>query len=162
MATRDEALAALLSLDPTPVFAESYRNKRLPESLEIYFGPPEEFFLAGDTQSPYTDGRLIPILDDGNFGIVTFLDPESRTLVQKAAESPFDEYARFHNWQQYLGALVINIAESIDDDEQLRVMSDLVGYRYFDETLNLLDGLENAPHEGYHRAKASFLTSLRA
>ena len=55
-----------------------------------------------------------------------------------------------------------DIAESIDDDEQLRVMSDLVGYRYFDETLNLLDGLENAPHEGYHRAKASFLTSLRA
>jgi hypothetical protein len=61
-----------------------------------------------------------------------------------------------------LGALVINIAESIDDDEQLRVMSDLVGYRYFDETLNLLDGLENAPHEGYHRAKASFLAATDA
>jgi hypothetical protein len=162
MATRDEALAALLSLDPAPVFGESYRNKHLPGNLEIYFGPPEEFFLAGDTQSRYTDGGLIPILDDGNFGIVTFFDPESRTLVQKDVESPLDEYARFHNWQQYLGALVINIAESIDDDERLRVMSDLVGYRYFDETLGVLDGLKNAPYEEYHRARARFLASLRA
>src|SRR5262245_36166688 len=162
MATRDEALAALLSLNPAPVFGESYRSKRLPESLEIYFGPPEEFFLAADTQSPYTDGGLIPILDDGNFGIVTFLDPKSGALVQKDVESPPDEYARFHNWQLYLGALVINMAESIDDDERLRVMSDLVGYRYFDETLDLLNGLEDASHEEHDRAKMRFLASLRA
>ena len=161
MATRDEALAALLSLDPAPVFGESYRSKRLPENLEIYFGPPEEFFLAGDTQSPYTDGGLIPILDDGNFGIVTFVDPVSRALVQKSVESPFEEYARFQNWQQYLGSLVINIAESIDDDERLRVMSDLIGYRYLDDTLALLDDLANAPHDEYHRARARFLASLQ-
>ena len=68
-----------------------YRQKRLPENLDIYFSPPEEFFLASDTQSPYTDGGLIPILDDGNFGIVTFLDPETRTIVQKDVECPFEE-----------------------------------------------------------------------
>ena len=87
------------------------------ENLDIYFGPPEEFFLASDTQSPYTDGGLIPILDDGNFGIVTFLDPKARTIVQKDVERPFEECARFQDWQQYLGWLVIVLAESIDDDE---------------------------------------------
>ena len=161
MATRDVALAALLSLDTTPVFGESYRQKQLPENLDIYFGPPEEFFLASDTQSPYTDGGLIPILDDGNFGVVTFLDLKTRTIVQKDVECPFEEYARFQNWQQYLGSLVINMAESIDDDERLRRMSDLVGYKYFDETLILLDSLGNAPKET-ERAKAGFLAMLKA
>ena len=77
-------------------------------------------------------------------------------------ESPFEEYARFQNWQQYLGSLVINMAESIDDDERLRLMSDLVGYKYFEEILTLLDSLGNAPYEEYQRAKADFLATLRA
>ena len=105
---------------------------------------------------------MIPILDDGNFGIVTFLDPETRTIVQKDVERPFEEYARFEKWQQYLGSLVINMAESIDDDERLRLMSDLIGYKYFEETLTLLDSLGNAPYEEYQRAKAGFLAILRA
>ena len=162
MATRDEALAALLSLDPAPIFGESYRQKQLPENLDIYFGPPEEFFLASDTQSPYTDGGLIPILDDGNFGIVTFLDPKTRTIVQKDVESPFEEYARFQNWQQYLGSLVINMAESIDDDERLERMADLVGFKYLEEALALLDSLGNARYEETERAKAGFLATLQA
>jgi len=162
MATRDEALAALLSLDPAPVFGESYRQKQLPENLDIHFGPPEEFFLASDTQSPYTDGGLIPILDDGNFGIVTFLEPKTRTIVQKDVESAFEEYPRFQNWQQYLGSLVINMAESIDDDERLERMADLVGFKYLEETLSLLDSLGNAPWEETQRAKAGFLAGLQA
>jgi hypothetical protein len=40
---------------------------RLPENLDVYFGAPEEFFLAPDTLPPYTRGRLVPVLDDGNF-----------------------------------------------------------------------------------------------
>jgi quercetin dioxygenase-like cupin family protein len=38
------------------------------------------------------------------------------------------------------------MAESIDDDERLRQKSDLVGYKYFEETLTLLDSLGDAPH----------------
>ena len=63
--------------------------------------------------------------------------------------------------QQYLGSLVINMAESIDDDERLRRMSDLVGYKYFEETLTLLNSLGDAPHEEYQRAKTDFLATLR-
>ena len=73
----------------------------------------------------------------------------------------FEERTRFQNWQQYLGWLVINMAESIDDDQRLRVMSDLVGYKYFDETLAFLDDLGNIPSEQYHRAKDGFLEGLQ-
>jgi hypothetical protein len=37
------------ALGVAPVFSESYRAKRLPENLSIYFGPPEEYFMAGLT-----------------------------------------------------------------------------------------------------------------
>ena len=54
------------------------------------------------------------------------------------------------------------MAESIDDDERLRRMSDLVGYKNFDETLALLDSLGNATYEETERAKAGFLATLQA
>ena len=98
----------------------------------------------------------------GTLASVTFLDPKTRTIVQKDVESPFEEYARFQNWQQYLGSLVINMAESIDDDERLERMADLVGFKYLEETLSLLDSLGNAPHEETQRAKAGFLAGLQA
>ena len=53
------------------------------------------------------------------------------------------------------------MAESIDDDERLRRMSDLVGYQYFEETLTLLDSMGNATYEETERAKAGFLADLQ-
>src|SRR5262245_11649442 len=100
--TRDQAYAALASLKPAPIFLESYRSRPLPENLDIYFGPPEEFFIAPETQDPCTGGRLVPILDDGNFGLVTFLDPDTKALVQIDVESPGEVRASFRHWQQYL------------------------------------------------------------
>ena len=114
--TREQAYRALAALKPAPIFLQSYEVKQLPENLDIYFGPPEEFFIAPDTQELYTHGRLVPILDDGHFGLVTLCDPAARTLLQMDVESPEDKTV-FRHWQQYLAELMIRIAESIDSDD---------------------------------------------
>ena len=54
------------------------------------------------------------------------------------------------------------MAESIDDDERLRRMSDLIGYKYFEETLTLLDSMGERNLRGTQRAKAGFLATLQA
>jgi hypothetical protein len=162
MATRDEALAALITLNTAPIFVESYRARQLPENLEIYFGPPEEFFLAGESQSPYVKGGLIPILDDGNFGVVTFLDPKTRSLIQKDVEAPHEALARFENWQQYLGDLTIRIAESVDDNDRLSAICKLIDFRYLTETLAFLDSNNEASFEEFNTKRASFLASIPA
>lgn len=131
--TREQAYASLASLNPAPIFLESYRVSSLPENLDIYFGPPEEFFFAPDTQEVYTGKRLIPILDDGNFGLVTFLDPGTRELVQMDVESPAESRSVFWHWQQYLADLMIRVGESVDDDSQVRRMAELVGFSHTDE-----------------------------
>jgi hypothetical protein len=64
-----------------------------------------------------------------------------------------------------MGSFVVTMAESIDDDERLRLISDLVGYEYFEETLILLDSLGNAPYEETQRAECRLscnATSLTA
>ena len=53
------------------------------------------------------------------------------------------------------------MAESIDDDERLRRMADLVGFKYLEETLTLLDSLGTASYEETQRAKADFLAGLQ-
>lgn len=163
MTIRDEARHALGLLNPSPVFLQIYEGRRLPESLDIYFGCPEEFFLAPDTLPAYTEGRLIPILDDGNFDLITFYDPTSGGLVQKDIESPHEVRARFASWQQYLADLMIRIAESIDDDERLRRVARLIDFQHFDELLAFLDACrDHPPAEEYYRRKARFLDAIPA
>lgn len=133
---RDEAYAALASLNPAPVFLESYRSWRLPENLDLHFGPPEEFFLAPESQERYTRNRLVPILDDGNFSRITFLDPTTRELVQIHVEFPDESRRTFADWRGYLGDLMAGIAEFCDGDEShLRRMAHLLGIDRIEELL---------------------------
>ena len=125
--TREEAYLALSSLNPAQIFLESYQTKPIAENLDIFFGPPEEFFIAPDTQQRYSRGQLIPILDDGKFGVVTFLAPETQELVQIHVESPDQEWARFSTWQQFLANLMARIAEEIDEDDRLPRIAELIG-----------------------------------
>ena len=104
--TREKALATLKQLNPAPVFLDSYHKKQLPENLDIFFGPPEEFFMTIENQDPYNEGRLVPILDDGNFGVVTFFDPLKGLLVQKDVEDPDNILRSFQNWQQFVASIV--------------------------------------------------------
>lgn len=158
MATRDESLATIESLGVAPVFANSYRSKDLPFHLEIYFGPPEEFFLGPETQDIYTEGRLIPLLDDGNFGIVTFYDPTAHTFVQIDIEEPDGERTILRSWQQYLADLFIRIADSgVEDAAGLAQISNMIGFMHLERTLEFM---ESAKDHGWCATIAEFISSL--
>jgi hypothetical protein len=156
MFTREEAYAELASLKPANVFLESYRVKRLPENLDIYFGPPEEFFIAPDTQEPYTHNRLIPILDDGNFDLVTFLDPGTRELVQIDVESPEEARMVFKHWQQYLADLTVRVGEVVDDDSRVRRMAELVGFTYIDALFEYFTSTQELSGNAWREARRLF------
>jgi hypothetical protein len=158
--TREDAIRALEHLGAAPIFLQSYTAKRLPENLDIYFGPPEEFFLAADTQEPYTNGRMIPILDDGNFGLVTFFDPTSQTLIQIDIESPGTTRTTFQCWQQYLGSLMISIAGSVDDDVRVRRMAGLIGFHHLDELFAFFQRISQLPDARYQEERQRFLASM--
>src|SRR5262245_37752440 len=158
--TREQAYAALDSLKPAQVFLDSYRIKSLPENLDIYFGPPEEFFIAPETQEIYTSNRLVPILDDGNFGLVTFLDSKSKDLVQIDVESPDESRSVFRHWQQYLAELMIRIGESVDDDTCIRRMTKTVGFAHTDKLFDLFARHENADQDTWFEAMRQFPLSI--
>ncbi len=159
--TRQQALDALSSWHPAPVFLEAYATRRLPEDLDLYVGPPEELFLAPETQAPYTRGRIVPILDDGSFGVVTFHDPEARALVQIGVEQPGKTRATFRTWQQYLASLMLRIGESVDDDDQIRRISDLVLFRHADELFELWRGSRGLSHAEYEQAGQAIVSGIR-
>jgi len=75
----------------------------------------------------------MPILDDGNFGAVTFHDPDARRLLEIYVETPGEVCAEFNNWQQYLANLLRRIGEAEDDDARMLRMSELLGFRYAEE-----------------------------
>ena len=150
--TREQAYAALESLRPALVFLDSYRVDRLPENLQVCFGPPEEFFVAVDSQEPYTAGRMVPILDDGNFDRVIFLDPQTRSLVQFDIESPGAPVVVFRHWQQYLADLMLRIGDWVDDDQRLRRMAGLIGFAHIDELFAFFASAEAMTGEAWWEA----------
>lgn len=158
--TREEAYAALASLNPAPVFLQAYHTERLPENLHIYFGVPEEFFIASDSEEPYTHGQMIPILDDGNFGIVTFLNPTTHELVQLDIESPGEERAVFRNWQQFLADLLILMGESGVTDEKLQRIAGLVGFAHTDALFAFFERIQDANNAEYRALREQFVASI--
>src|SRR5262245_8976559 len=158
--TREQAFKALSSLKPAQVFLDSYSVSPLPEDLDIYFRPPEEFFIGPDQQDAYTRGRLIPILDDGNFDLVTFLDPETKALVQIDIETPHEDRATFEHWQQYLADLMVRIGESVDDDDRVRRMADLVGFAHTRELFEYFDRSRNLHGAEAEEARRLFIASI--
>lgn len=127
--TREDAYRTLAALNPAPVFLQAYHTESLPEDLDLYFRPPEEFFLAPDSQARYTEGHWVPILDDGSFSTVTFCDPTTLTLRQMYVEVPGEVQATFPNWEAFLDDLMNWVLESEEDDERLRRIAELIEYR---------------------------------
>ena len=156
---RNQALDALAHWEPATVFLDSCRLNRLPENLDIYFGPPEEFFLSPDTQFLYTQDLFVPILDNGNFDLVLLDDPNVNQLFYLPIEEPND-VTRFSNWQQYLGNLLLGICESLDDDDGVRRVADLVDFRYVEELFALWKRVGNLPYEQYERDCRAFVQGL--
>jgi len=83
MATPEKAWAALVALDPAPIFLEAYRSVRLLMNLDIDFGPPEELFLAPAKWRP-----PVPfVLDTSHQQGTVELDRarrEQRSILEKA------------------------------------------------------------------------------
>lgn len=161
MTLRSRARQHLASLNPAPVFLQAYESKRLPEDLDIYVGCPEEFFLASDTLPAYIGDSLIPILDDGNFGIVTFYDVTDGSLIQKDIESPGEVIARFAHWQQYLADLMIRIGESVEDEDQLRRIAQLIGFLHFPALMAFFDDCADNPRPSeYEGRRLRFIAGI--
>jgi hypothetical protein len=125
--SRDEAYRTLAALNPAAVFLEAYHTERLPEDLDLFFRPPEEFFLAPDSQARYTDGRWVPILDDGSFSLITFCDPTTLQLRQMWVEAPGEVRATFPTWEVFLDDLMSRVMELVEDDDRLRRIASLIG-----------------------------------
>ncbi|PWU00772.1 MAG: hypothetical protein C5B53_03580 [Candidatus Melainabacteria bacterium] len=158
--TRQEALNTLEKLGVAPIFVQSYFDERLPKNLDLFFRPPEELFNAPDTQQPYTEGRLIPLLDNGNFAFVLFYDPEDEGLIRKYIEHPEDE-VRYSNWQQYLADLMIEIAENCDaDDSELIEIAALLEFRHLEVTLAFLNSQSKSTYEQYESNKDKFIATI--
>lgn len=83
--------------------------------------------------------------------------------MQKDIESPHETRATLANWQQYLTDLMIRIAGSIDDDDRLRRLADLIGFKYFNELMGFFDACRDRPPVGeYKLRKARFLHTITA
>lgn len=158
--TREQSLDTLKTLGVAPMFVQSYNDKRLPRDLDIFFGPPEEFFIEPDTQQLYTHERLIPLLDDGNFALVLFYDPEKKVFIRKYLEHP-EEEIHYSNWQQYLADLMIEIAENSDaEDSELAEIADILEFKKLGEVLAFLDSAHEISWEQYHANKAEFIATF--
>ncbi len=160
--TREEALATLKALAAPAVILQSYTRKKLPEDLSVHLGPPGEFFLNPDTQEPYTEGRLIPLLDDGNFGLVLLWDPEARLFVQKDIEEPERVVRTFENWQQYLAWVLFEMLESTEDEEAIRRAAKLLEFRHTDGLLELWERSAQMSYEEQDEARDRFIDGLRS
>ncbi|HZV04585.1 MAG TPA: hypothetical protein VE999_05805 [Gemmataceae bacterium] len=158
--TRDQAYQALASLHPAPIFLESYRVRQLPENLDIYYRPPEEFFIAPDTQEAYTQGRLIPILDDGHFCEVLFLDPDTGALLLIPVESPGEVRETFRHWQQYLAELMARVGEMEESDDRIRQIADLVGFAHTKELFEYFDRVQSLSSDAWWEARHRFPLSI--
>ena len=156
--SREQAFAVLSQLGVAPIFLESYRSKRLPEDLDVLFGPPEAFFLDPEIQDVYTEGRLIPLLDDGNFGVVTFYDPRDGTFVKMDVESGPENATILANWQQYLADLMIFVYENNDDDDEVRRIAELVGFSELPRIIEFARSYQGA--DSYHQRRAAFVASF--
>ena len=56
--TREQSYAALASLHPAPIFLQCYQQETLPDMMELFFRPPEVFFISPEIQTQYTQDVL--------------------------------------------------------------------------------------------------------
>ncbi len=164
--TREEALAILTRWEPAEAFLDAYSRStadsilHLPEHLEIYVGVPEEFFIAPETQADYVESGCAPILDNGNFDVVTFSDPDARFMMQMSPEHPGEIWARFECWQQYLAHVVLRVLETEDDDQQVRRIADLVRFRHLESLLAHRDAGPRLSGPDFELAETRFIANL--
>lgn len=159
---REEGYSWLQALGVARVFLESYRVRRLPEDLDNRFGPPEEFFtLDSSSQSDYDEGgRLVALLDDGNFDAILFFDRLRGDFVLKDVEIPSRVQRRFASWQQYLATLVRDLWEAERSDAALGRVAELIGFSHLPATISLLERVNESSDSEREAAWQAFIDGL--
>lgn len=161
--TREQSFNALASLQPAAVFLEAYQGHSLPHNLASFFGPPEELFIAPDSQAPYTKGHLIPLLDDGCFCTVTLFNPSTGRLIQRSMELPEEGIVTLQNWQQYLATVMLRMAESLEEEEDaIRAIAAILDFHHVDALLAHLEHAQALTGDAWWQARAAFPVSLPA
>ena len=130
--TRAQCYAALASLQPAPIFLQCYQQEALPEMMELYFRPPEVFFITPEIQAQYTHNVLIPILDEDSFDTAILLHPVTGVLYRYSIEWPQQALCVFAHWGQYLADLMLRIAELAEDDAEIVHLGNIIGFTDFD------------------------------
>ncbi len=153
-----ESLRAIRSLTLAPVFEDLYFGRDVPANLQIYLRYPREFHDAspGDLRR-LTEGRFVPLVNDGNLDTVCLFDPERRSFVVKSLDEPETVVQEFDHWQQFLAAKLLEIADSGPSRAELRAIAAIVGFRRTPELLALLDELESLPDAEVDTRSAEFV-----
>ena len=134
-----ESLNTIRSLGLAPIFEDLYFGREVPANLRVYMSYPSQFRSASlSTWLPLTEGRLIPIVDDGNFYDICLYDPQQRKFVVKFIEEPDRTVREFDSWQQYLAYKLLEIAESGPTEGELIEVAEAVGFNHAPELLSLL------------------------
>jgi hypothetical protein len=139
-----ESLDTIRTLGLAPVFEDLYFGREVPGNLQIYMRYPTEFRNATlDEWSPLTEGgRLVPIVDDGNFYNICLFDSWRRKFVVKSVEEPKLTVREFDSWQQYLAYTLLEIGDSGASENELIQVAEIVGFRYTAELLSFLGEME--------------------
>ena len=130
--TREQCYTALASLHPAPIFLQCYQQETLPDMMELYFRPPEVFFITPEIQVQYTNDVLIPNLDEGSFDTAILLHPHTGALYRYSIELPQQPLHTFPSWRQYLADLMLRIAELAEDDAEIVHLGNIIGFTDFD------------------------------
>ncbi len=155
-----ESLNTIRSLGIGPVFESIYFGRDVPEVISPYFGYPDLFRKTALIDcGPLTEGRLIPICDDGNGDNICLFDPVKREFVVKFMEEPEEVVREFSLWQQYLAHVLLAIADSGATDDEIVEVADLIGFKQTEGLLALLSELELLPDDIADRRTEDFIVS---
>ncbi|MBX3231711.1 MAG: hypothetical protein KIT84_23205 [Labilithrix sp.] len=152
---RSHSLRVLASLKPAQVFLDAYTTTRLPQDLSLFFRAPEYFWSL----TPPDDFTLVALLDDGGDEVVTFYDPATRAIVTKDLQDFENDFDRFASWNQFVGALMLRIAEGSVASANAPRIATLLGFPHLDRLLAFARSSNNDPAT-YDTERRLFLATL--
>jgi hypothetical protein len=154
-----ESLDTIRTLGLAPVFEDLYFGREVPANLQIYMRYPTEFRnTTPDKWNPLTEGgRLVPIVDDGNFYNICLFDALRRKFVVKSVEEPERMVREFDSWQQYLAYTLLEIGDSGASENELIQVAETVEFRHTAELLSFLREMETLSDREIDQRAAQFI-----
>jgi hypothetical protein len=143
-----ESLETIRSLELSGVFEDLYWGRDVPFDLDIYMSYPAQFRDTSlEDWHPLTSGGLVPVVDDGNFYNICFLDPDRNVFVVKFIGNPDVIISEYSSWQQYLANCLMEMADSGLGQRELIAIATKVGFDDLNALSSLLNELEQLADE---------------